>query len=54
MRFALAQMKTGLVNIVRRFRINVNPKTRADNKFDTNYMLTRLDGGIWLEFENLK
>uniref|UniRef100_A0A1B0B047 Cytochrome P450 n=1 Tax=Glossina palpalis gambiensis TaxID=67801 RepID=A0A1B0B047_9MUSC len=52
MRFALAQIKTGLVNIVRRFKIKVNPKTRADNKYDLNYMLTRLDGGIWLEFEN--
>ncbi|KAL9884644.1 uncharacterized protein ACN427_011407 [Glossina fuscipes fuscipes] len=52
MRFALAQIKTGLVNIVRRFKIKVNPKTRPDNKYDVNYMLTRLDGGIWLEFEN--
>ncbi|KAI8126815.1 putative cytochrome P450 28d1 [Lucilia cuprina] len=50
-RFALTQMKAAMVEIVRKFKIHVNPKTRKDNKLDPTYFILRLDGGIWLDFE---
>lgn len=53
MRFALAQIKASIVEIVRNFKINVNPKTRKDNRIDPSYFIIRLDGGIWLDFEKI-
>ncbi|XP_061401774.1 probable cytochrome P450 28d1 [Musca vetustissima] len=53
MRFALAQLKTALVEIIRNYYVHINPKTRQDNKFDPIYFMLRLDGGIWLDFEKL-
>ncbi|XP_073829669.1 probable cytochrome P450 28a5 [Musca autumnalis] len=53
MRFALTQIKGALVEILRNFEIRINAKTRTDNKFDPTYFLMRLDGGIWLEFNNI-
>lgn len=54
MRFALSQLKGALVNIIRNYEVRVNPKTRKDNMFDPKYFLTRLDGGIWLDFKKLE
>ncbi|XP_046803038.1 probable cytochrome P450 28a5 [Lucilia cuprina] len=53
-RFALTQMKAAMVEIVRKYKIHVNPKTRKDNKLDPTYFILRLDGGIWLDFEKLE
>ncbi|XP_065365375.1 cytochrome P450 3A24-like [Calliphora vicina] len=53
MRFALTQIKGALVEILRNYRIRVNPKTRKDNKLDPTYFALRLDGGIWLDFEKI-
>nr|AID61391.1 cytochrome P450 [Calliphora stygia] len=53
MRFALTQIKGAVVEILRNYRIRVNPKTRKDNKFDATYFALRLDGGIWLDFEKI-
>lgn len=51
MRFALAQMKGAIVEILRNFKIKVNAKTRKDNKLDPSYLLVRLDGEMILDFE---
>lgn len=53
MRFALTQIKSAVVAILRNYKIHLNPKTRNDNKFDPTYFLLRLDGGIWLDFEKI-
>lgn len=52
MRFALAQSKAAIVEIVKHFIINVNAKTRNDNRLDPKYFISQLDGGIWLDFES--
>ncbi|XP_002056774.2 probable cytochrome P450 28a5 [Drosophila virilis] len=50
MRFALAQIKAALVEIIVNFDVKVNPKTRKDNKFSPIGIVTSLEGGIWLDF----
>lgn len=50
MRFALTQLKCALAMTISEFEVQVNEKTRQDNKFDPGYFLSRLDGGIWLHF----
>ncbi|ALC45485.1 Cyp28a5 [Drosophila busckii] len=54
MRFALIQIKAALVEIVSNFDISVNAKTRKDNLYDPAGVVTKLDGGIWLEFAERK
>uniref|UniRef100_A0A1A9X3A0 Cytochrome P450 n=1 Tax=Glossina brevipalpis TaxID=37001 RepID=A0A1A9X3A0_9MUSC len=51
-RFALIQVKTAIIEIIRQFRVQVNPKTRSDYKFD-EFFFPRLDGGVWLDFQLL-
>uniref|UniRef100_A0A1B0A3I5 Cytochrome P450 n=1 Tax=Glossina pallidipes TaxID=7398 RepID=A0A1B0A3I5_GLOPL len=51
-RFGFIQIKTALIEILRQFRVQVNPKTRSDYKFDEFYF-PRLDGGVWLDFQSL-
>ncbi|KAH8341314.1 hypothetical protein KR059_002579 [Drosophila kikkawai] len=51
MRFALTQIKTALVEIVRHFEIKVNPKTRSDDQIDNTFFMATLKGGIWLDFK---
>ncbi|XP_075154538.1 putative cytochrome P450 28a5 [Haematobia irritans] len=53
MRFALTQIKGALVNILRNYRVRINPRTRSDWKIDPTYLLMQLDGGIWLEFDKI-
>lgn len=53
MRFALAQIKCALVEILGNFEVRVNSKTRQDNEFDPTYFLARLKGGIWLDFKKI-
>ncbi|KAM7349410.1 putative cytochrome P450 28d1 [Cochliomyia hominivorax] len=53
MRFALAQMKAALVEIIRHYKVHVNPKTRKDYRMDPTYFMLRLDGGVWLDFEKI-
>lgn len=50
-RFALTQGKSAIVELVKNFNIKLNPKTRSDNLLDKKEFITRLDGGIWLNFE---
>ncbi|XP_037827149.1 uncharacterized protein LOC119615139 [Lucilia sericata] len=51
MRFALTQGKAAIVELVRNFNIKLNPKTRSDNLLDKNEFITRIEGGVWLEYE---
>lgn len=50
MRFALAQIKAALVEIIVNFDVKVNSKTRKDNMFSPIGIVTSLEGGIWLDF----
>ncbi|KAH8342599.1 hypothetical protein KR084_012538, partial [Drosophila pseudotakahashii] len=50
-RFALTQLKAALVEIVRNFDINVNPKTRSDDRLDDTFFMATLKGGIYLHFK---
>ncbi|KAM7349411.1 putative cytochrome P450 28a5 [Cochliomyia hominivorax] len=52
-RFGLMQIKAAIVEILSKFVVKSNPKTRNDYKFDASYYLPRLDGGIFLDFERL-
>jgi len=54
MRFALTQLKSAVVEIVRNFNIKPNPKTRTDNYLDETFFMATLKGGIWLDFEERK
>ncbi|KAM7349409.1 putative cytochrome P450 28a5 isoform 2-T2 [Cochliomyia hominivorax] len=54
MRFALVQLKSALVEIIRKFEVRVNPKTIRDNELDPKYFLSRLKGGIWLDFKKIE
>lgn len=51
MRFAMAQMKAAAVEIITKFNIHVNPKTRTDNLLDPLMFISSLKGGIHLDFE---
>ncbi|XP_013112914.1 probable cytochrome P450 28d1 [Stomoxys calcitrans] len=53
MRFALTQIKAALAEIIRHYKVRINPRTRSDNKYDPTYFMLRLDGGVWLEFDKL-
>ncbi|KAH8409223.1 hypothetical protein KR009_010876 [Drosophila setifemur] len=51
MRFATAQIKAAIVELITKFSIKVNPKTRQDNEFEATSFITNLSGGIWLDIE---
>ncbi|KAH8401603.1 hypothetical protein KR009_006773 [Drosophila setifemur] len=51
MRFATAQIKAAVVELISKFNVRVNPKTRKDNDFDPATIVTGLRGDIWLNFE---
>ncbi|XP_062121582.1 probable cytochrome P450 28a5 [Drosophila sulfurigaster albostrigata] len=51
MRFALAQIKAATVELLTKFDVHVNPKTRKDNSFEPTSLITTLEGGIWLDFK---
>ncbi|KAL7740699.1 hypothetical protein ACLKA6_000065 [Drosophila palustris] len=51
MRFAVAQIKAALVEVLTKFDVHVNPKTRKDNFYEPTAFLSSLQGGIWLDFK---
>ncbi|XP_023174912.2 probable cytochrome P450 28a5 [Drosophila hydei] len=51
MRFAMTQIKGALVEVLTKFNVRVNPKTRTDNEYEPTAFITTLKGGIWLDFE---
>lgn len=53
MRFALTQGKAAIVDVIRNFKLKINPKTRSDNLLNPKEFLALLDGGVWLDFEEI-
>ncbi|KAH8377623.1 hypothetical protein KR093_006320 [Drosophila rubida] len=51
MRFALANIKAATVEMLTKFDVSVNPKTRKDNILEPTSFLSTLKGGIWLNFK---
>ncbi|XP_053691413.1 probable cytochrome P450 28d1 [Sabethes cyaneus] len=54
MRFALTQAKRGILEIIDKFDITVNPKTRVPLKFEPKMLMQYPIGGIWLDLEATK
>uniref|UniRef100_W8C570 Putative cytochrome P450 28d1 n=1 Tax=Ceratitis capitata TaxID=7213 RepID=W8C570_CERCA len=52
-RFALTQSKAAIAELIRNFIIKPNPKTRADNTLNRKSFFGSLEGGIWLDFEEI-
>ncbi|XP_055371662.1 probable cytochrome P450 28d2 [Condylostylus longicornis] len=53
MKFGLIQSKIGICEILRHFKITVNERTRHNNTLATDSLFAMLDGGIWLDFEEI-
>ncbi|XP_055623205.1 probable cytochrome P450 28d1 [Toxorhynchites rutilus septentrionalis] len=53
MRFALAQAKRGIVEIINRYEITVNPRTKEPLEYDPKLLMLNVVGGIWLDFKPL-
>ncbi|KAH8376994.1 hypothetical protein KR093_002594 [Drosophila rubida] len=53
MRFAMTQIKAAVVEVITKFEVRVNPKTRKDNVFEPSSFLASLQGGIFLDFKAL-
>ncbi|XP_058448808.1 uncharacterized protein LOC131428780 [Malaya genurostris] len=51
MRFARMQLKRGIYEVVKNFRIHVDSKTKQPLQMDASNFLTAALGGIWLNFE---
>ncbi|XP_073830368.1 probable cytochrome P450 28c1 [Musca autumnalis] len=51
MRFALFQSKAAITSLIRRFHININPRTQREFKLDPKNFLALHNGGVWLDFE---
>ncbi|XP_055635074.1 probable cytochrome P450 28d1 [Toxorhynchites rutilus septentrionalis] len=51
MRFAMAQAKRGIVEIIDKFEITVNPKTKEPLVFEPKLFMLNVVGGIWLDFK---
>lgn len=51
--FGFVQIKVALVEILTKFSVKPNPKTRTDYTYDPTEFLARLDGGIFLDFESI-
>lgn len=52
MRFATAQVKAAIVELISKFNVRINAKTRKDNELEPTGFLASLRGGIWLDFES--
>ncbi|XP_058454845.1 probable cytochrome P450 28a5 [Malaya genurostris] len=53
MRFALAQAKRGIVEIIDKFELTVNLKTKVPFEYDPKMILLYVAGGIWLDLRPL-
>lgn len=53
LRFALAQAKAGLVEIVRNFELSVNRKTQEPIQLDPKEYFSLPLGGIWVDFKTI-
>lgn len=53
MRFAITQVKAGLVEVLRKFEVTVDEKTRVPLTMSAKEFLNIPDGGIWLNYRKL-
>ncbi|XP_044248933.1 probable cytochrome P450 28a5 [Drosophila takahashii] len=53
MRFATTQIKAAIVELISKFKVKINSKTRQDNQFDPVQFFITLRGGIWLDLEKI-
>lgn len=56
MRFAQIQLKTAVLEIVRNFKITVDPTMKANNELEIDpdeLLMNMKTGGLWLNFEAL-
>ncbi|KAH8270789.1 hypothetical protein KR018_002533 [Drosophila ironensis] len=53
MRFATTQIKAAIVELITKFNVKVNPKTRKDILFDPTFFQATLEGGIWLDMQEI-
>lgn len=53
MRFATVQIKAAIVELISKFNVKINDKTRKDNDYEPGQIITDLRGGIWLDLEKL-
>ena len=51
MRFALMEAKLGLANIVRKYNLTPNPKTKEPLEDDPNTIITYVKNGLYINFE---
>lgn len=49
-RFGLIQMKLGLINILKEFKVVPNQKTKTPLEIDPLYFITSAKGGLWVDF----
>lgn len=54
MRFAVAQVKRGIVEILDKFEISVDPKTQVPLKHESQMFMLYPVGGIWLKYKPIK
>lgn len=52
-RFGMAQLKTGLVELLRNYEITVNERTQEPIVFDPKECVLQAVGGIWLNFKQI-
>lgn len=54
MRFAIAQVKRGIIEIIDKFEISVNSKTQVPLKYEPKMFMLNPVGGIWLDYKSIK
>nr|XP_029718734.1 uncharacterized protein LOC109429227 [Aedes albopictus] len=54
MRFAIAQVKRGIVEILDKFELTVNSKTQVPLTFEPKMFMLYPVGGIWLDYKSIK
>nr|WCC58079.1 cytochrome P450 [Pharsalia antennata] len=53
-RFGLLEVKIGLTTILRKFRLTLNQKTKEPLEFSKVAIVPMVEGGMWLNIENLQ
>ncbi|CAD7092573.1 unnamed protein product [Hermetia illucens] len=53
MRFALCQSKAAVVEIIRNWRVKLNPRTNPNFIIDSHHFLCVPEGGSWVDFEQI-
>ncbi|XP_056638506.1 probable cytochrome P450 6a20 [Diorhabda sublineata] len=53
-RFAQTQIKVGIANIIKNFRLKVSSKTKLPLKLDPYFIMRHAIGGLWVHFEKIQ